>query len=193
MSLNEFAGVFLAAALVNHLVLVQLLGVSAFFAYSADLRRAGELSLGLLLVMPLSAALTLPLYRFVLIPLGLEFMLLITAVASSALVTAALLRVVRHHFPLSLRRHGQAMLLLSGNSGVIGFLLQRGDTGMSLLSMLVAALGAAAGFALLLVAFAALRQRLQTADAPTAFRGPALSLLSAGIMAMGLMGLAGPA
>lgn len=191
MSLTEFGGVLLAAALVNHLVLVQLLGVSSFFAYSQSLRRAGEMSLLLMLVMPLSAALALALFRLVLVPLGLEALLLITAVGCSAVVTALLRQPVRRHFPLSFRRNGHSMLLLSGNSGIIGFVLLRADADSSPALIFVSALGAALGFALLLMAFAPLRERLQTADSPAAFHGPALSLLSAGLVAMGLMGLAG--
>lgn len=191
MSLYEFASVLLAAALVNHLVLVQLLGVSSFFAAGQNLRQASEFGLLLLLVMPLSVALALAISRFILTPLNLEVLLLITAVSCSAVFSAMLLRLVRRHFPLSARRNDQAMLLLSGNSGIIGFVLLNRDTDLTYAALLVSTLGAALGFALLLVAFAALRQRLDTAETPTPFRGPALSLLSAGLVAMGLMGLAG--
>lgn len=191
MSLYEFASVLLAAALVNHLVLVQLLGVSAFFAGSQNLRQAGEFGLMLLLVMPLSVALALAISRFILTPLDLEVLLLITAVSCSALFSTMLLRLARRHYPLSARRNSQALLLLSGNSGIIGFVLLSHDADLSYAALLVSALGAALGFALLLLAFAALRQRLHTAQTPAPFRGPALSLLSAGLVAMSLMGLAG--
>ena len=54
-------------------------------------------------------------------------------------------------------------------------------------------LGAAGGFALVLVLFAAVRERLDAADIPAPFRGTAIALMTAGIMSLAFMGFAGMA
>ncbi|MCL4315345.1 MAG: electron transport complex subunit RsxA, partial [Gammaproteobacteria bacterium] len=51
--------------------------------------------------------------------------------------------------------------------------------------------GAAAGFSLILILFAALRERILAADVPVAFRGPAIALVTAGLMSLAFMGFSG--
>ncbi|MFT5033838.1 MAG: electron transport complex protein RnfA [Bacteroidia bacterium] len=51
--------------------------------------------------------------------------------------------------------------------------------------------GAAAGFSLVLVLFAAMRERLAVADVPTPFKGPAIGMVTAGLMSLAFMGFAG--
>jgi electron transport complex protein RnfA len=52
-------------------------------------------------------------------------------------------------------------------------------------------LGAGLGFWLALVVLACQRERLEAADPPAAWRGAPLALVSAGLTAMALLGLAG--
>ena len=51
--------------------------------------------------------------------------------------------------------------------------------------------GAALGFSLVLVLFAALRERIAAADVPVHFRGPAIALVTAGLMSLAFMGFSG--
>ena len=94
-------------------------------------------------------------------------------------------------FPLTARRHLLAILLLSANSAVIGLSLLNTESLRSTGELLVYCIGAALGFSLTLLAFAALRQRIDTCDAPHAFRYSPLYLISAGIAAMAMLGFAG--
>ncbi len=51
--------------------------------------------------------------------------------------------------------------------------------------------GAAVGFSMVLVLFAAMRERLNVADVPEPFKGPALGMVTAGLMSLAFMGFAG--
>ncbi len=51
--------------------------------------------------------------------------------------------------------------------------------------------GGAAGFTLVLVLFAAMRERLEGADVPPVFRGSAIAMITAGIMSLAFMGFSG--
>ena len=51
--------------------------------------------------------------------------------------------------------------------------------------------GAGAGFSLVLVLFAAMRERLTVADVPGPFKGPAIGMITAGLMSLAFMGFAG--
>ena len=51
--------------------------------------------------------------------------------------------------------------------------------------------GAAVGFSLVLVLFAAMRERLAVADVPSPFQGAAIGMITAGLMSLAFMGFAG--
>lgn len=50
---------------------------------------------------------------------------------------------------------------------------------------------AAVGFTLVIILFAAMRERLATADIPKPFKGTAISLVTAGLMSLAFMGFTG--
>jgi len=51
--------------------------------------------------------------------------------------------------------------------------------------------GAAAGFGIVLVLFAAMRERVALADVPVPFKGTPIGLITAGMMALAFMGFKG--
>jgi len=188
---TNFLSIIIAAALVNNVVLVNFLGVSSLFVFSNRLQNAIELALLSFVVLFSSAFTNLLLFRFLLEPLSLEYLKLICFVATSAAISSWLALVIGEKFPLSLRRQKLLFYLAGTNSAVIGISLLSTVNLLSLGESLAYCLGAALGFALTLVAFAALRLRLETADIPAPFRGAAIHLVSAGIVAMCLLGFAG--
>ncbi len=181
----------IAAALVNNLALVQLLGVSTFFSASRQFSAAAELALLSFLVLFPAACINLLLQALVLEPLHLEFLRLFLFVAVSAGITGLLARQLVSVFPLLARRHIRAVLLMCSNSAVIGLSFLQGSSLSSLPMKLVYSFGAAAGFSMSVLLFAALRQRIDQGSSPAALRGIPLYLISAGIASMALLGFAG--
>jgi len=188
---TQIFSIIVAAALVNNIVLVQSLGVSSLFAYSNRLRNAIELALVSFLVIFLASAINLILYRGLLAPLGLEYLALLCFVGVSSILTLLVLHSLEKYFPLSMRRQRLAFYLIAGNSSIIGLSLLNTASARSVVDCLAYSFGAAMGFALVLLAFTALRQRLDGADVPAPFRGAAIQLISAGIAAMCFLGFAG--
>jgi electron transport complex protein RnfA len=74
---------------------------------------------------------------------------------------------------------------------VLGVALLNVERQHGLLESLLFGASAGAGFGLALLLFTALRERLETADMPAAFRGAPIALLTAGLMALAFMGFAG--
>ena len=189
--MTQIFSIIVAAALVNNMVLIQSLGVSSLFAYSDRLRNAIELALVSFLVIFLASAINLMLYRGLLTPLGLEYLALLCFVGVSSILTLLVLHSLEKKFPLSMRRQRLAFYLIAGNSSIIGLSLLNTASTRSVVDCLAYSFGAATGFALVLLAFTALRQRLDGADVPAPFRGAAIQLISAGIAAMCFLGFAG--
>ena len=189
--MTQIFSIIVAAALVNNMVLIQSLGVSSLFAYSNRLRNAIELALVSFLVIFLASAINLILYRVLLAPLELEYLALLCFVGVSSILTLLVLHSLEKYFPLSMRRQRLAFYLIAGNSSILGLSLLNTASERSVVDCLAYSFGAAMGFALVLLAFTALRQRLDGADVPAPFRGAAIQLISAGIAAMCFLGFAG--
>lgn len=188
--MTDFLTILVATVLVNNLVLLQLLGVSPLFAYSARWQQALELALFTFLVLVLSATVSGLLAYFVLAPLELLILQLLTYVLITGGIATALSLQVKRHLPLSYRRNGLAFLTVGGNSAIIGVALLQGEALRPPLEHIGYSVAAGLAFAALLLAFAALRQRLALNDVPAPFRGPAVELLSIGILAMSLQAMA---
>ena len=189
--MTTYLSIIIAAALVNNVVLVQLLGVSSLFLSNSRLQNTIELAILNFIVLFSAAVINLLLFRFILLPLGLDFLKLLFFVAISSSITKLLLQWLEQRFPLSLRQQKLAFYLTGGNSAVIGVSLLNTVSRLSIPQSIAYSLGAALGFSLLLIAFAALRLRLDSAEVPAPFRGTAIQLISAGIVAMFLLGFAG--
>ncbi|MCH1600845.1 MAG: hypothetical protein L7S70_10805 [Pseudomonadales bacterium] len=189
--MTSIPSTLIAAALVNNLALVHLVGVSSLLAYSARLKAAGELAVLSFISLSLSGVINLLLYRWLLQPLGLDALSLLSFTAVSATLVSFGLPLLHANFPLTARRQLLATLPLSANSAVIGLSLLNTESLRSTADLLIYCIGAALGFSLCLLAFAALRQRIDSCDAPRAFRRSPLYLISAGIAAMAMLGFAG--
>jgi electron transport complex protein RnfA len=81
--------------------------------------------------------------------------------------------------------------LITTNCAVLGVALLNVQAQRSLLEAIVFGFGAAVGFGLVLVMFAAMRERLEAAPVPISFRGAPIALINAGIMALAFLGFAG--
>jgi electron transport complex protein RnfA len=189
--LDSLFGNILAAALVNNLALVQLLGASSLLTFSTSLRSASELGLISFLILTLSGIVNLSAYHLVLEPLQLEALSLVCFIMLSTGTVSMLMPILSQRYPLTARRQRLAVVLLSSNSAVIGLSLRNTHSLGSAGELLATTLGAAAGFAVTLLAFTALRQRLDSCDAPACFRHGPLYMISAGIAAMAMLGFSG--
>ena len=61
----------------------------------------------------------------------------------------------------------------------------------SFLEALSYGLGAALGFSLVLILFAAMRERIAVSDVPAPFKGASIGMITAGLMSLAFMGFSG--
>lgn len=199
--MQEIALVLLSTVLVNNVLLAQTLGVSSLLGMSAQgmpapgrssrLDRVPGLAAATSLLLVASAAVNHLLYHWLLVPLDLGYLALPVFVLVIALATQLMLTGSRR---LDLRYHRNLKTLqplLMANAAILGVtLLNVADTS-SLALVILRALGAGVGFSVVLVLFAALREQLTAAAMPAPFRGPAIAMISAGLMALAFMGFVG--
>ncbi|MFM1896408.1 MAG: electron transport complex protein RnfA [Pseudomonadota bacterium] len=183
--------IVIGAALVNNVLLVQLLGMSALFNGTQHVRNAATVGLFSSAILIATTLLHYPLYHWILQPLGLQSLQVLLLVAITAVLTSRLLGWLGDVYPRTHRRQHLSLYMVGANSAVVGsaLLMTRADGGF--LTALAFSVGSALGLAAVLLLFAALRERLETAAVPVPFRGLAIELVSAGLAAMALLGFAG--
>lgn len=192
--ISELVGLVVAAALVNNIVLVQLLGVTAATQSSFRIEPAIDIAILSSLLIIVCTTVNSLLHWLLLKPLNLEVLNLIVFATVCAASSSFLATKIEALFPLTARQHTIGLYLAGTNSAVIGLALQRSQLPPSLgnfVDSLAISIGTAIGFSFVMIAFAALRLRLSTSDTPAAFRDGPVILISAGLAAMSMLGFAG--
>ena len=177
--------------LVNNFVLVQFLGLCPFMGVSGKLDTAIGMSLATTFVLTLASVTSYLVNQYILIPLDIEFLRTMSFILVIAVVVQFTEMVVRKTSPTLYRLLGIFLPLITTNCAVLGVALLNIKEDHSFLQSAVYGFGAAVGFSLVLVLFAALRERLAAADVPTPFKGASIAMITAGLMSMAFMGFTG--
>lgn len=182
---------FFSAAIVNNFVLVRFLGICPFIGVSSQLSAALGMGGATTFVLVLSALICTLANHYVLGPLGLTSLDLIVDIIIIAVAVQSVEIIIRKTSYNLYQALGIYLPLITSNCIVLGLVLLNSSLNHSLLSAMVYALGAGAGFTLVLTLFAAMRERLVLNDVPAPFQGTAIALISAGLMSLAFMGFAG--
>ena len=187
----EYLLIILSTALVNNVVLVKFLGLCPFMGVSNKLDSALGMGLATTFVLTLAAVSGWLLEHFVLSPLDLGFLRILTFILVIAVVVQFTEMVVRKTSPALYQVLGIFLPLITTNCAVLGVALLNVQQQSSFLQSILYGFGSALGFTLVLVMFAGLRERLALANVPTAFKGPPIAYIVAGLMSLAFMGFAG--
>lgn len=189
--LADYTILLLGAILVNNFVLVQFLGLCPFMGVSSKLETAIGMSSATTFVLTLASICSWMTYEWLLQPLGLEYLRTITFILVIAVVVQFTEMVVRKTSPLLYKVLGVFLPLITTNCAVLGVALLNINKEHSFVESALYGFGAAAGFSMVLVLFAAMRERIAVADVPTPFKGAAVGMVTAGLMSLAFMGFAG--
>lgn len=189
--MSEYALVLVSAVLVNNFVLVKFLGLCPFMGVSRKLETAMGMSLATTFVLTLSAISSYLINQYLLVPLDLEYLRTITFILVIAAVVQFTEMVVHKTSPLLYQVLGIFLPLITTNCAVLGVALLNTQQQHGFLHSAVFGFGAAVGFSLVLILFAAMRERVAAADVPEPFKGSAIALVTAGLMSLAFMGFSG--
>ncbi|MGI9344494.1 MAG: electron transport complex subunit RsxA [Gammaproteobacteria bacterium] len=189
--MSDLALIILATVLVNNFVLVKFLGLCPLLGASTRIDTAFGMSLATTFVLTVAAGISYLVDTFLLIPYDLEFLRLIAFIVIIAASVQLTEMFVRQSSPLLHEVLGVYLPLITTNCAVLGVALLNSRQSDSFVEALAYGLGAGLGFCLVMVLFAGLRERLDAADVPAPFRGPAIALVTAGMMSMAFIGFTG--
>ncbi|ATC81829.1 electron transport complex protein RnfA [Pseudoalteromonas agarivorans DSM 14585] len=158
---------------------------------SGKLDTAIGMSLATTFVLTLASVTSYLVNQYILAPLDIEFLRTMSFILVIAVVVQFTEMVVRKTSPTLYRLLGIFLPLITTNCAVLGVALLNIKEDHTFLQSAVYGFGAAVGFSLVLVLFAALRERLAAADVPTPFKGASIAMITAGLMSMAFMGFTG--
>jgi Na+-translocating ferredoxin:NAD+ oxidoreductase subunit A len=188
--MEEYILLIVGAVLVNNFVLTRFLGICPFLGVSKSIPTALGMSGAVIFVITCASAVTWLTHRFLLVPFGLEYLQTIAFI----LVIAAfvqLVDIVMKRFARKLHAAlGIYLPLITTNCAVLGVAVLSIQLGYGFLKAVVFGFAAALGFALALLIFTGLRERIERAHPPKAFQGVAISLVTAGLLSLAFMGFA---
>jgi electron transport complex protein RnfA len=187
----EYILIFITAVFVNNIVLAQFLGICPFLGVSKSVPTALGMAGAVTFVMILATLVTFIIQTTILAPLGIDFMQTITFI----LVIAALVQMVeiilKKASPALYQALGVFLPLITTNCCVLGVAIMVIQKDYNLLQSIVFSASTALGFGLALIIFAGIREQLALTRVPATLQGPAISLITAGLLAMAFMGFSG--
>ncbi len=194
MSAGAIFLMVLGAILVNNVVFARFLGICPYLGVSTKIDTALGMSGAVVFVMTLAVAVTWPLQRLVLEPLGLGYLRTIAFILIIAslvqLVEIVMKKLAKNLFDAL----GIFLPLITTNCAILGVAilsLTESLPGSNYLMALLYGFASALGFTMALVIFAGLREHMELYEIPEDFKGVPIALITAGILAMGFMGFAG--
>ena len=189
--MSEYLLLLIGTVFVNNIVLAKFLGLCPFMGVSRKVETAIGMSAATTFVLTLSAVLSYLINSWILAPLELEYLRTIAFIIAIAAVVNFTEMVVHKTSPLLYNVLGIFLPLITTNCAVLGVALINVQEQNSFFESVIYGFGAAVGFSLVLILFAAMRERINVADVPEPFKGSAIALVTAGLMSLAFMGLGG--
>ncbi|WP_022950898.1 electron transport complex subunit RsxA [Leucothrix mucor] len=189
--MSEYLLIIVGTVWVNNIVLSQFLGLCPFMGVSRKLETAMGMGLATTFVLTLSSITSYLVNDYLLAPFGLEYLRTISFILVIAAIVGFTELVVHKSSPMLYNVLGIYLPLITTNCAVLGVALLNVQQSHGFLESALYGFGASIGFTLVLVLFAAMRERIAVSDVPQAFKGNAIGMITAGLMALAFMGFTG--
>ena len=186
----QIISIIVAALLSENYVLVKFLGICPFLGVSKRINAALGMGMAVTFVMALASFMCYFIYQL-LILLNLAYMQTVAFI----LVIASIVQLVEMFLKKMVRSLynalGVYLPLITTNCAVLGVVLVNAQKNYNLLLSVVNGAASGLGFALAIVLFASLRERVDKSNPPECFKGTPISLIAAGLLALAFMGFSG--
>ncbi|MDB3972564.1 MAG: electron transport complex subunit RsxA [Candidatus Thioglobus sp.] len=189
--MNEYVLILVSTILVNNFVLVKFLGLCPFMGVSKKVETAIGMGFATTFVLTLASVSSYLINTYILVPFDMEYLRTIAFIVTIAGVVGFTELVVNKTSPVLHQSLGVFLPLITTNCAVLGVALLNVNQDHGFIASAVYGFGAAIGFSFILVLFSAIRERIDTADVPAAFKGAPIALITAGLMSMAFMGFIG--
>jgi Na+-transporting NADH:ubiquinone oxidoreductase subunit E len=199
--MEGLGNILVRAIFIENLALAYFLGMCTFLAISKQIKTAIGLGAAVIVVEGITVPVNNLIYTYLLRDgalawaglghLDLGFLRLITYIGVIAAMVQILEMVLRRFFPPLHHALGIFLPLLAVNCAILGASLFMSQRDYSFTESVFYGVGSGIGWALAIIALAGLREKLRYADIPDGLQGTGITFITAGIMSLGFMALAG--
>jgi len=188
---HHYIMILIGTVFVNNIVLVKILGLCPFMGVSKKLEASIGMAGATALVLSVGSMTSWGINHYLLEPNGLFYLRTLSFIVIIAGVVQLTEMIMEKNFPTLHQGLGIFLPLITTNCAVLGIPLLNAQASHSFLESLFFGLGGALGFSLVLILFASMRERLEGADVPVAFKGSAIGMITAALMSLAFMGFMG--
>lgn len=180
-----------AAIFTQNILLSYFLGMCPFTSVSREVKTSAGLGAAVVFVMTSTCALNWLAYRYVLVPMQLEFFRFILFIIIIAAFVQFVEMVIDRYSPKLYQNLGIFLPLITVNCAILGASLFMVIRDYSFVVTVGYGFGSGLGWMLAILAMAGIRQRLNESRVPEGLRGPGITLIIAGLMALAFIGFTG--
>ena len=188
--MTEYLLILVSAVFVNNIVMVKILGLCPFMGVSKKLETAIGMGAATTFVLTLASGTSYLINHYLLGP-ELSYLTTLSFIVVIAGIVQFTEMVIQKTSPVLYQVLGIYLPLITTNCAVLGIPLLNVQANHNFMESLFFGMGGALGFTLVLVLFAAMRERMEGADVPVIFKGSAIAMVTAGLMSLSFMGFSG--
>ena len=181
----------IGSALCSNVVLSQFLGLCPFLGVSKKVETAAGMGAAVLFVITIASAVTNLIYTFLLVPTDLTYLNTIVFILVIAALVQFVEMVLKKSMPALYESLGVFLPLITTNCAVLGIALKNVQYSYGVLEGTINGMFTAIGFTIAIIIMAGIREQIEFNDIPKPFRGSAIVLVTAGLMAIAFFGFAG--
>lgn len=189
--MKELLIIAIGSAIVNNVVLSQFLGICPFLGVSKKVETATGMGGAVVFVITLSSFFTGLIYKFILVPLGFEYLQTIVFILFIAALVQFVEMFLKKSMPSLYKALGVYLPLITTNCAVLGVAITNVQNGYGFVQSVVNGVGTAVGYTISIVLLAGIREHIEGNDIPYNFQGSPIVLVTAGLMAIAFLGFSG--
>jgi Na+-translocating ferredoxin:NAD+ oxidoreductase subunit A len=189
--MRELILLIISAVLVNNFVFARFLGTCPFLGVSKKTETAIGMGMAVIFVLTLSSLFTWLSYEYLLVPNHVEYLQTIVFILIIAAFVQLVEMFIKKASPSLYQALGIYLPLITTNCAVLAVAVINVQAGYNFWESVLFGFGAAVGFALALILFSGIRERLELSEIPKPLQGTAIALITAGLLALAFMGFTG--
>ena len=189
--MKELLIILVSSAIVHTVVLSQFLGLCPFFGVSKKTETAVGMGGALVFVITLSSFFTGLIYKFILVPLGFEYLQTIVFILFIAALVQFVEMFLKKSMPSLYKALGVYLPLITTNCAVLGVALTNVQKEYSIIEGVVNGIGTSVGFLIAIVIMKGIREKMEYNDISESFQGTPIVLLTAALMSIAFFGFSG--
>lgn len=190
-TLTNFLLFMVNCILTNNFIFSRYLGCCPFLGVSSKVETAAGMGIAVTFVMGIASLVTYMVYHYILVPLGLTYLITISFILVIATLVQFVEMFMKKGMPALYNALGIYLPLITTNCAVLGVTILNIDNQYNMLWSVLNGVFGALGFLLAIVLMAGVRERLETSNIPKSFKGFPISLIIAGLMSVAFLGFAG--